>query len=146
MSGGSANCPCRAARVRGKKQPWERDMHLTTTIYEGAGLVVSAIAVLGGILLRARSGANKNLLDAIVAAQSPGSGHQRQSGRVPDVRPSKGGGPQLSALEGHLRSAILNPQARERLIKDAMRTTGSDRTAAIRKVLSDLHAENNRWS
>ena len=124
----------------------ERDMQLTTTIYAGAGLVVSAIAVFGGILLRVRSGANKNLLNAIVAGQSSGSGHQRQSGSAPDVRPAKGSGPQLSALEGHLRSAILNPQARERLIKDAMRTTGTDRSAAIRKVLSDLHAENNRWS
>jgi hypothetical protein len=56
------------------------------------------------------------------------------------------GGPELSALEAQLRNAIFDAHARERLVKDALRHTGGDRTAAIRRVLSDLHAENNRWS
>ncbi len=36
--------------------------------------------------------------------------------------------------------------ARERLVRDALRRTGGDRAAAIGKVLSDLNAEHNRWS
>jgi hypothetical protein len=44
-----------------------------------------------------------------------------------------------------LRTAIFDPAARERLIRDAMRTTGGDRVAAIRQVLRDLHADNARW-
>jgi hypothetical protein len=45
-----------------------------------------------------------------------------------------------------LRNAILNANARERLVKDAMRATGGDRSAAIRKVLRDLHEADKRWS
>jgi hypothetical protein len=45
-----------------------------------------------------------------------------------------------------LRNAVLNANARERLVKDAMRATGGDRTAAIRKVLRDLYEEDKRWS
>ena len=55
-------------------------------------------------------------------------------------------GSQLSALEGHLRNAILDPNARERLVKDAMRIAGGSRAAAIRKVLRDLGDEDKRWS
>jgi hypothetical protein len=53
---------------------------------------------------------------------------------------------QLAALEGHLRNAILDPGARERLVNHAMRTSTGDRATAIRKVLADLHGENNRWT
>jgi hypothetical protein len=49
-------------------------------------------------------------------------------------------------LERHLRDAILNENARERLVNDAMRTNGGTRAAAIRKVLSDLGDEDKRWS
>jgi hypothetical protein len=48
-------------------------------------------------------------------------------------------------LERHLRNAILSESARERLVKDAMRTDGSSRAAAIKKVLRDLGDENKRW-
>jgi hypothetical protein len=41
---------------------------------------------------------------------------------------------------------ILNPDARERLVQDALPTTHGNREAALRKVLDDLHADNNRWS
>jgi hypothetical protein len=119
-------------------------MQWTTTIYAEAALLVSALVVFGGILVRARPRSNENLLDAIVERQSPGSGRGRETGMVPDRGLSKG--PRLSVLEGHLRTAILSPQARERLVEDAMRTAGGNRAAGIRKVLSDLHAENNRWS
>jgi len=49
-------------------------------------------------------------------------------------------------LEGHLRNAILDARARERVVNDAMWTTGGDRAAAIRKVLGDLNEEDKRWS
>jgi hypothetical protein len=62
-----------------------------------------------------------------------------------DVRQLAASGPQLSALEGHLRNAILDASARERLVKDAM-TSGVGRAAAIRKVLRDLEEEDKRWS
>ena len=55
-------------------------------------------------------------------------------------------GSQLSALEGHLRSAVLDLNARERLVKDAMRDAGGNRAAAIRKVLRDLAEEDKRWA
>jgi len=45
-----------------------------------------------------------------------------------------------------LRTAILSPDARERLVKDAMRAIGGDRAAAVRKVLQDLYDEDKRWS
>jgi hypothetical protein len=49
-------------------------------------------------------------------------------------------------LERHLSTAIFDPGARERLVADALRHTGGNRAAAIRKVLSDLENENRRWS
>ena len=54
--------------------------------------------------------------------------------------------PELAALEAQLRLAILSASAREGLIADAMKKTGNDRAAAIRKVLEDLPRENERWS
>jgi hypothetical protein len=65
---------------------------------------------------------------------------------VPEVRRESRPAAAPSALESRLRVAILSGDARERLIKDALTTTGGNREAAIRKVLDDLHAENNRWS
>ena len=44
------------------------------------------------------------------------------------------------------RNAVLDPVTRERLVQDAMSTTGCDRAAAVRRVLDDLHADNRRWS
>jgi hypothetical protein len=64
---------------------------------------------------------------------------------VPEVRPATGA-PQSAALEAQLSRAILSADARERLVQNALRTTNGDRPAAIRKVLSDLHADNQRWS
>ena len=49
-------------------------------------------------------------------------------------------------LERHLRNAILDQNARERLVNDAMRTNSGTRAAAIRKVLRDLGDEHKRWS
>ena len=52
----------------------------------------------------------------------------------------------VSRLEAELRLAIFSPDARERLVQHALQITKGDRAAALRKVLDDLHAENNRWS
>ncbi len=127
----------------------------TTELYVGLGLAACALAFVGRHLLsrrpRTRPDANAILLDAIIAQQSPDLGRQHPATRassrsVPDLPRSADGGPQLAALEGHLRNAVLNANARERLVKDAMRVTRGDRVAAIRKVLRDLHEEDARWS
>lgn len=90
----------------------------------------------------ARQRADKQLLDAVIQKQSAGS-IRRSSGSVPHAGRATG---QLALLEGDLRNAIFDPGARERLVKDAIRATGGDRAAAIRKVLSDLEREDKRWS
>ena len=89
------------------------------------------------VRVRASMHADKNLLDAIVERQSPGSWRQR--------RPEKGG-PQHAMLEGHLRNAILDRSARERLVEFAMNKTGGDRAEAICLVLRDLENDNKRWT
>lgn len=114
-----------------------------TEIYVSIGLTAGVIALVGGLLRRRKfrplSVTNENLLNAIIERQSPGS-------KPPRVcRPAEGA-PQVSVLEGHLRNAILDARARERLVNDAMSTTGGDRAAAIRKVLGDLNEEDKRWS
>jgi hypothetical protein len=119
-------------------------------IYLGIGLTACVLALIGWSLLRRKASAqpsDEDLLDAIIARQSPGSGRQRQRTprRGPDVRQSAASGPQLSALEGHLRNAILDASTGERLLKDAM-TSGVGRASAIRKVLRDLEEEDKRWS
>jgi hypothetical protein len=81
-------------------------------------------------------------LDAIIQQQPAGSGRQ-SFGSVPQAGRASG---QIARLEGHLRAAIFDPGARERLVRDAMRSTGGDRAAAIGKVLGDLEQENKRWS
>jgi len=65
---------------------------------------------------------------------------------VPEVRRDVRQAAVDPALEAQLRAAILSADARQRLVQDAMTVTKGNRAAAIRKVLSDLHAENNRWS
>jgi hypothetical protein len=56
------------------------------------------------------------------------------------------GGSRLALLEGHLCIAILDANARERLVGDTLRATGGDRVAAIQKVLHDLQEEDKRLS
>jgi hypothetical protein len=125
-------------------------MDKMTTTYVGVGLVTCVVGLIGWTLLqhrsRARAKANEAQLLAFLARQSPGSPRQRPPRSVPDARRPKGDGRALAALEAQLGNAIFRADARERLIKDALPHTGGDRAAAIRKVLSDLHAENNRWS
>jgi hypothetical protein len=127
----------------------------TIAIYVGIGLAACVLAFVVWFLLRRRCGANENLLDTIIERQSPGSGRQRPFWRGPEAPPLPGrrgrkanwmaaDGTQLSMLEGHLRSAVLDTNARERLVKDAMASGG--RAAAIRKVLRDLEDEDKRWS
>src|SRR5215472_5870897 len=97
--------------------------------------LVGAAVFLGWPLLRRTAPPdNAGLLDDIIAQQSPS--------RLRKRRPV----PQLAALEGHLRNAILDPGARERLVNDAVRTTAGDRAAAIGKVLADLHDDDKRWA
>ena len=68
---------------------------------------------------------------------------------IPDTR--QGGKPigvvraELQALERHLQLAVLDPMARERLVSHAMREVGSDRALAIRKVLTDLNDDNEKY-
>jgi len=52
----------------------------------------------------------------------------------------------LIAFERHLQTAILGPNARTRLVSDAIKVTGGDRVASIRKVPRDLEEEDRRWS
>jgi hypothetical protein len=61
-------------------------------------------------------------------------------GVMPRIRNwrQKQGGDGPDALEQHLRAAIPDRAARERLVHDAMRRTGGDRARAIRIVLDDL--------
>jgi hypothetical protein len=104
-------------------------------IYIGIGFAVSVLTLVGWLLLSRRNpmhhGTDKNLLDAIIKRQSPGS--KRQSAGRPGERSPQ----QLSAVESHLRNAIFDPNARERLVQDAMRVAGCDRQEAIREVLRD---------
>lgn len=126
------------------------NLDATTAIYIGIGFTVCVVLALIGWSRRRRrpSGAqstNENLLEAIIERQSPGSERQRPLRRGPDTRQPAAGVPQLSLLEGRLRTAILDAKARERLVKDTMATC-NDRSAAVRKVLHDLEAEDKRWS
>ena len=126
-----------------------------TVIYVGLVLAACALTLNGRTLLRRRTRTrvdhDASLLDAIVAQHSPASGRQRATIRASArIDPNAGrpmeDGSQLSGLEGHLRNAVLNAPARERLVADAMRATDGNRAAAIRKVLRDLHDEDKRWS
>jgi hypothetical protein len=127
----------------------------TMAIYAGVGLAGCALAIAGPFVLprKSRTPSNTQTVQAHpnVARPSPKAGKQRpkisrSSGSVPEVRRPGDPGPQATALERHLSNAILSLDARERLIQHALPTVKGDRVAAIRKVLSDLHNENNRWS
>jgi hypothetical protein len=122
----------------------------TAIIYAGIGVAASALFRIIPILLQrwseARAKAKEAKLFAFLAQHSPESARHRSRGTVPDTRRSTTDAQALPALEGQLRNAIFNADTRERLIKDALRHANGNRAAAIRKVLSDLHAENNRWS
>jgi hypothetical protein len=127
----------------------------TTTIYTGVGLAGCALAIAGPFILPRKSRAPSNTRTVQAhpkpAPPSPEARKQhpkasRSSGSVPEVRRPAGAEPQLTALERQLRNAILSADARERLIQHALPKVKGDRTAAIRKVLSDLHNEYNRWS
>ena len=126
------------------------NMDRITTIYAGVGVATCALALVGRALQqrsRARARSNEALLNFMLQGQSAGPGPQPRRGSVPDARRPTGDRAQISGLEARLRSAILSADARERLIKEALNhTAGGDRAAAIRKVLSDLEAEHNRWS
>ena len=133
------------------------NMDRITTIYAGVGVATCALALVGRALQqrsRARARSNEALLNFMLQGQyfmlqgqSAGPGPQPRRGSVPDARRPTGERAQISGLEARLRSAILSADARERLIKEALNhTAGGDRAAAIRKVLSDLEAEHNRWS
>jgi hypothetical protein len=107
------------------------------------GLAAAGSLVFAGWLLFWRrraipTPADALLLDAIIERQSPKSSRHSKAPLAP-------AGAGLAALEGHLRTAILDPTARERLIS-AAQASGRDRAAAIRKVLSDLQQEDKRWS
>jgi hypothetical protein len=103
-------------------------MNRVTAIYAGIGLAAFALALVGWAFLKRRSQAR--LLP-------PRSNVAKSSRRV---------SPEEAQLEAQLRNAIFRAESREALIKDAMRSTSGNRAAAIRKVLNDLHADNNRWS
>ena len=115
-------------------------MNASIAIYVGVGLAACALVLVGWVLGRksnVRPRGDSNLLDAIIERQSPGS-RRRAAASVPQGGRTTG---QLALLEGHLRNAIFDPGAQERLVRDAMCSTGGDRAAAIRKVLSDLERE-----
>ena len=117
-----------------------------------AGIAVFGIVVGIGLIYRlldrrnskTQPGADEKLLAAIIERPPQGSVGQRPT--ATDARRPAEGGPRIAALEGHLRNAVLDANARERLVKDAMRATGGDRAAAIRKVLRELYDEDKRWS
>jgi hypothetical protein len=126
----------------------------TATIYAGVGFAAWALAIVGCTLLlrksKARPKAEASVSRAGTAPPSPESGRQRStpscsSGSVPAFHRPASSGPQLSVLEGQLRSAIFSAGARERLVQHALRKTNGDRVAAIRKVLNDLAEENKQW-
>ena len=79
------------------------------------------------------------------------SAHQRPGARgvVLDTRssanPFSNSRAELQMLERQLQLAILDQTARERLVSYAMREVNGDRRLAIRKVLKDLHDDNDKY-
>ena len=74
-------------------------------------------------------------------------GCEMRSGRR--LRSHRMGGVHVSTdprLEAKFRSAILDERARGSLLQDALRKTNGNRTAAMRRVLEELHGDNERWS
>lgn len=82
---------------------------------------------------RGRGG--RHLLDDFIQRSPPPPRKERR--RVP--RSS------TDSLEGRLRTAIFDAAARERLVREALPSTGGNRDEAIRKVLRDLAADNQRY-
>jgi hypothetical protein len=108
------------------------------------GLAFGATLLLGSVLFWRKTRTNAALLDAIINGQLLGKTRRPRATTSPNQIGVSAS--QLSRLEGHLRSAILDSGARERLVQHAMLKTGGDRAKAIRQVLDDLMAENGRWS
>lgn len=95
-------------------------MDISTALYVSIGLIVCAFVLIAVALFRRPTGSGPSrCVEWHVAHASAGR-----------------------ALEGHLRSAILDPGARERLVDAAMQSSGGDRAAAIREVLYDLERDN----
>jgi hypothetical protein len=116
---------------------------LYTTLTIGAGLVV----LFGEDLWRRRK--KRAYATGGWPGTSPASPPAKavSSKKRPLDKAHRGGVTQtVSRLETELRLAILSPSARERLVQDALRIANGNREAALRRVLDDLHAENNRWS
>ena len=107
------------------------DWDTTTAVYVGVGIWLAAYVLVLVVwsLLRRRSrtqSPNENLLDAIIEQRSPGS------------RPPPG---TYRMSAGRREEGCLDPNPKERLVKDAMRIADGGRAAAIRKVLRDLGDE-----
>jgi hypothetical protein len=118
-------------------------MNRVTVIYAGIGLAALALALVGWAFLKRRSQAR------LLPPRSNFAKSSRRvspSGSVPTVSRPSSVSPEEARLEAQLRNAIFRAESREGLIQDAMRSTSGNRAAAIRKVLNDLHADNNRWS
>jgi hypothetical protein len=114
-------------------------MDTSTATYLGVALAASGLALLAFALIRKSRRSNKALLETIIGGKPQTPQDARSARKI--GKPSG----QAALLEGHLRTAILDPGARERMVAQAMRSTGGDRVAAIRKVLADIEAEDKRW-
>ena len=128
--------------------PLEHTIAISIGITLGACTIAIAGRTLFWRMFRAQCRSDTPLLDLMIERQSPLSGRRRFGINPPRNKSREQGEPtpQLAMLERHLRTAILDENARERLVNDAMRTNGGKRAAAIRKVLRDLCDEDKRWS
>ena len=81
----------------------------------------------------------------LAGAQGLSRGISKPHGTVSPARRPTEDRVEIARLEAHLSQAIFSADARRRLVDHAMRTTGGDRAAAIRKVLRDLERDNSRW-
>ena len=100
-----------------RRKPSGRAICAVLLLLPAIGLTACVLAPIGWAMLRRRGRAQLSdeiLINAIIERQSPG-GRQHPSRRGPDARLSAAGRQQFSVLEGHLRNAILDASARERL-------------------------------
>ena len=130
----------------------------TVAVYLSVGLSACALAIAVGTFFwqrsRTQTAANERLLRAIMAGQpkapvappAPRAARPASRPSVPEVRLRTAADAELPQLEARLCTAILSADARERLVRDAMRSTRGDRAAAIRQVLRELSDEHRRWS
>jgi hypothetical protein len=145
-----ARCKLRRATSQPRPVVAETALNPSLEIYTAIDLAGCGLVLVGWFFGR-RSGlrqtSGKNLQRAAVERSSPWSGspsaRRPLAGSVPQVGRAAG---QLDMLERHLRTAIFDPGARERLVADALRRAGGNRAVAIRQVLSDLESEDRRWS